>query len=251
MNTANRRSVPDMLNREETEKRLRAFDPPFPEDMIAEILSAPRAVLVEASTDKDIPPQCREQAHSVIAIIAAHVQWLDAPPVTGADVRVGENGTVSLTFTNANGVACAVVLGPGLPEELARRLAHTTAYPWQNHAPVMVHCPRHPTRRIACGATCDMCLAEVASCISASDGIRFGARVKVTRRKERDNGYDAAARAVRESHDGQVGTAEDYPPMTCVWLVRFSDGSRVGYNVDELTFVPGPAASLAESGVTT
>ena len=39
--------------------------------------------------------------------------------------------------------------------------------------------------------------------------------------------------------------------MTCAWLVRFSDGSRAGYNVDELTFVPGPAASLAESGVTT
>ena len=96
-----------------------------------------------------------------------------------------------------------------------------------------------------------MNLAEVASCASAPDSIQVDARVKVTRRKERDNGYDAVARAVRESHDGQVGTAEEYPPMTCAWLVRFSDGSRAGYNVDELTFVPGPAASLAESGVTT
>ena len=96
-----------------------------------------------------------------------------------------------------------------------------------------------------------MNLAEVASCASAPDSIQVDARVKATRCKERDDGYGAVARAVRESHDGQVGTAEEYPPMTCVWLVRFSDGSRAGYNVDELTFVPGPAASLAESGVTT
>ena len=167
-------------------------------------------------------------------------RFVKLPMATGANVRIGDNGTL-LTFTDANGFACAVVLGPGLPEELARQLAHTTAYPWQNRTLLTVHCPRHPTRKILSGATCDECHiechTEVGPGIPVSSDIRAGTRVKVTRHKERDDGYSAVARAVRESHEGQIGTAEDYPPMTCVWLVRFADGERVGYNVDELTTV--------------
>lgn len=183
----------------------------------------------------------RVTGHEILREIFAG-RLIKLPMVTSADVRLRGNGTL-LTLADENGFACAVVLGLGLAEGLARQLAHTTAYPWENHSPLAIHCPRYPTRRIACGATCDMCLAEVDSCASpsmaefASYGyvnIWVGAQVKVTRRRERDDGYSAAARAIRESHDGQIGTAEDYPPMTCVWLVRFDDGSRAGYNVDEL-----------------
>lgn len=232
-------------------------------------------------------------------------RFVKLPMVTGANVSIGDNGTL-LTLTDAKGVACAVVLRPGLAEELARQLAHTAAYPWQNKASAAVHCPRHPMRLIALAATrgeCDHETNEASSglCLNQSlvaaretdsgrpcpalslvtggnneppqqdlartpvycpqhptykigtgttcgwchdESIRTGTRVRVNRHKERDDGYEAVARAVRESHDGQIGTAEDYPPMTCVWLVRFDDGSRVGYNPDELTALPVSEATV-------
>lgn len=201
----------------------------------------------------------RATGHDILKEIYAG-RFSKAPLVTGANVSNGGNGTL-LTFTDANGVAGAVALGPGLAEELARQLAHTTAYPWENHAPVMVHCPRHSTRRIACGATCDMCLGEIDSCASAPH-VWAGARVKVTRRRERDNGFTDTARAVRESHDGQIGTAGADPfsvqsradgrvDAITVWYVRFDDGAHTAYYVDELTVVPGLSAPITESGVTT
>ncbi len=76
--------VPEMLDRQEAEARLRAIEPPFSDGDIAEILDRPRSTIEEAAPEKDIPPQARETSRAVLAICAAYVRWLDAqaaPPV--------------------------------------------------------------------------------------------------------------------------------------------------------------------------
>jgi len=76
--------VPEMLDRQEAEARLRDIEPPFSEDDILEILDQPRDTIAEASPEKDIPPQARETSRAVLAICAAYVRWQDiqaAPPI--------------------------------------------------------------------------------------------------------------------------------------------------------------------------
>jgi hypothetical protein len=76
--------VPEMLDRAAAEARLRAIEPPFSAEEVADILDSPRATIEDAAPEKDIPPQARETSRAVLAICAAYVRWLDiqaAPPV--------------------------------------------------------------------------------------------------------------------------------------------------------------------------